>query len=49
MDKQKIGTMIVDGKMVDLDNENLEKLIEVEKELKGKENDIKSKINKIIH
>jgi hypothetical protein len=49
MDSSKIGTMIVDGKMIDLDNEKIEKLAEVERNLKDKENNIKCKINKIIN
>ena len=44
MDKEKFGSVILDGKMIDLDRENIENLEQVEAKLQEREKDLKNKI-----
>lgn len=44
MDKEKFGSIILDGKMIDLDSENIENLEKIESKLQERENDLKNKV-----
>jgi len=46
--EEKLGTMIVDGKIVNLDNMSLEELKNMQKIYKQKEKDLKREIDRLI-
>ncbi len=46
--EEKLGTMIVDGKIVNLDNMSLDELKNMQKIYKQKEKDLKREIDRLI-
>ncbi len=44
MDKEKFGSIILDGRMINLDSENIETLEKIESNLQEKENNLKNKV-----
>lgn len=44
MDKEKFGSIIFDGRMINLDSENIETLEKIESNLQEKENNLKNKV-----
>jgi hypothetical protein len=48
MEDEKLGKMVIDGKIVDLDNTPADQLEEYVKKLKKRESDLENKIDDIL-
>ncbi|MBQ3408057.1 MAG: hypothetical protein IJH12_02485 [Clostridia bacterium] len=48
MEEEKLGKMVIDGAIVDLDNTSADQLEEYVKKLKKREDEIEAKINSIL-